>query len=154
LGKLGTRTDVTLHQEYMADIIANVKTAIFSVDPTPYFQKYGNNDLDNLICVWYIHQMAGPVGHYEKARGEGHMTSTPRRDPASEHLITPENAALVGQEFVHESIIDTTFECRVEAEAKVGTYPATMPSVAVGRRSWDITQSMSMIAIPSRTTSS
>src|SRR5258708_33659420 len=43
LGKLGTRADVTLHQQYMADIVANVKTAITTVDPTRYFQKYGEN---------------------------------------------------------------------------------------------------------------
>jgi glyoxylase-like metal-dependent hydrolase (beta-lactamase superfamily II) len=43
LGRLGTRADVTLHQQYMADIVANVKKEIFAVDPTPYFQKYGNN---------------------------------------------------------------------------------------------------------------
>jgi 4-hydroxyproline epimerase len=36
----------------------------------------------------------------------------------------------VGGEFVHESIIGTTFECRVEAEAKVGAHAAIMPSVA------------------------
>ena len=28
LGKLGTRDDVTLHQQYMADIVANIKTAM------------------------------------------------------------------------------------------------------------------------------
>jgi glyoxylase-like metal-dependent hydrolase (beta-lactamase superfamily II) len=43
LGKLGTRDDVTLHQQYMADIVANVKLAIGTVDPTRYFQKYGDN---------------------------------------------------------------------------------------------------------------
>ena len=43
LGRLGTRDDVTLHQQYMADIAANSKTAIDTVDPTPYFQKYGEN---------------------------------------------------------------------------------------------------------------
>jgi glyoxylase-like metal-dependent hydrolase (beta-lactamase superfamily II) len=43
LGVLGTREDVTLHQEYMADIVENVKSAITTVDPTPYFQKYGEN---------------------------------------------------------------------------------------------------------------
>jgi 4-hydroxyproline epimerase len=36
----------------------------------------------------------------------------------------------VDGEFVHESIIGTTFECRVESGAKVGTYTAIMPSVA------------------------
>jgi glyoxylase-like metal-dependent hydrolase (beta-lactamase superfamily II) len=43
LGKLGTRDDVTLHQQYMADIVENVKRAINTVDPTRYFQKYGDN---------------------------------------------------------------------------------------------------------------
>ncbi|KAJ10350.1 hypothetical protein M002_03885 [Pseudomonas aeruginosa ID4365] len=36
----------------------------------------------------------------------------------------------VGDEFVHESIIGTMFDCRVEAAAKVGDYSAIMPSVA------------------------
>jgi len=43
LGKLGTRDDVTLHQRYMVDIVDNVKHAINTVDPTRYFQKYGEN---------------------------------------------------------------------------------------------------------------
>jgi glyoxylase-like metal-dependent hydrolase (beta-lactamase superfamily II) len=43
LGRLGTRADVTVHQEYIADIVANIKTAMSTVDPTPYFQKYGDN---------------------------------------------------------------------------------------------------------------
>jgi 4-hydroxyproline epimerase len=36
----------------------------------------------------------------------------------------------VGQDFVHESIIGTRFECRVEAAARVGNYAAISPSVA------------------------
>jgi 4-hydroxyproline epimerase len=36
----------------------------------------------------------------------------------------------VGAEFVHESIIGTSFNCRVEAAAKVGNHAAIMPSVA------------------------
>jgi glyoxylase-like metal-dependent hydrolase (beta-lactamase superfamily II) len=43
LGRLGTRDDVRLHQQYMADIAASVRTAIDTVDPTPYFVKYGEN---------------------------------------------------------------------------------------------------------------
>ena len=43
LGRLGTRDDVTLHQQYMADISASVRTAIDTLDPTPYYQKYGEN---------------------------------------------------------------------------------------------------------------
>ena len=36
----------------------------------------------------------------------------------------------VGQEFVHESIIGTLFDCRVEAVARVGACAGIMPSVA------------------------
>jgi glyoxylase-like metal-dependent hydrolase (beta-lactamase superfamily II) len=43
LGRLGTRDDVTLHQQYIADIEAGARTALATVDPTPYFQKYGEN---------------------------------------------------------------------------------------------------------------
>ena len=42
-GRLGTRDDVTLHQQYMADIADNSRKAIDSVDPTTYFVKYGPN---------------------------------------------------------------------------------------------------------------
>jgi glyoxylase-like metal-dependent hydrolase (beta-lactamase superfamily II) len=42
-GRLGTRDDVTLHQQYIADIADNSRKAIETVDPTPYFQKYGEN---------------------------------------------------------------------------------------------------------------
>jgi len=42
-GRLGTRDDVTLHQQYMADVDASVRKSLATVDPTPYFQKYGPN---------------------------------------------------------------------------------------------------------------
>jgi glyoxylase-like metal-dependent hydrolase (beta-lactamase superfamily II) len=42
-GRLGTRDDVTLHQQYMADIAVSARKAIDSVDPTPYYQRYGEN---------------------------------------------------------------------------------------------------------------
>jgi len=43
LGRLGSRDDVTLHQQYIADIEAGARTALATVDPTPYYQKYGDN---------------------------------------------------------------------------------------------------------------
>jgi glyoxylase-like metal-dependent hydrolase (beta-lactamase superfamily II) len=43
MGKLGTRDDIALHQRYMADIVDASRTAIDTVDPTPYFLKYGEN---------------------------------------------------------------------------------------------------------------
>jgi hypothetical protein len=43
MGRLGTRDDVVVHQQYVTDIADNVRTALATVDPTPYFAKYGNN---------------------------------------------------------------------------------------------------------------
>ena len=43
MGRLGTRDDVVVHQQYVSDIADNVRTALATVDPTPYFTRYGNN---------------------------------------------------------------------------------------------------------------
>jgi glyoxylase-like metal-dependent hydrolase (beta-lactamase superfamily II) len=43
MGRLGTRDDMVVYQQYVADIIDNIKKAIAAVDPTPFFVKYGNN---------------------------------------------------------------------------------------------------------------
>jgi hypothetical protein len=42
-GRLGTRDDVTLHQQYMADIAESSRQAIDTVDATRHFVKYGEN---------------------------------------------------------------------------------------------------------------
>jgi glyoxylase-like metal-dependent hydrolase (beta-lactamase superfamily II) len=42
-GRLGTRDDVTLHQQYMTDLDASIRTTLDTLDPTPYFVKYGAN---------------------------------------------------------------------------------------------------------------
>jgi glyoxylase-like metal-dependent hydrolase (beta-lactamase superfamily II) len=43
MGRLGTRGDMVVYQQYVADLIDNIKKAIAAVDPTPFFTKYGNN---------------------------------------------------------------------------------------------------------------
>jgi glyoxylase-like metal-dependent hydrolase (beta-lactamase superfamily II) len=43
LGRLGTRDDIALHQQYVADIVDSAQSALGAVDPTPYFVKYGAN---------------------------------------------------------------------------------------------------------------
>ena len=43
MGRLGTRDDVVVHQQYISDLTDSVKTALSTVDPTPYFTKYGDN---------------------------------------------------------------------------------------------------------------
>ena len=42
-GRLGTRNDVTLHQQYMADLAESSRAAIDSLDPTPYYERYPEN---------------------------------------------------------------------------------------------------------------
>src|SRR3954462_13289081 len=44
LGRLGTRDDVTLHQQYMADLDASIRQAIATLDPTAFYVKYGENN--------------------------------------------------------------------------------------------------------------
>jgi glyoxylase-like metal-dependent hydrolase (beta-lactamase superfamily II) len=53
LGRLATRADVTLHQQYIADIEASSREALASVNPVPYYVRYGEN-------VW-----AGVKGHLD-----------------------------------------------------------------------------------------
>jgi glyoxylase-like metal-dependent hydrolase (beta-lactamase superfamily II) len=43
MGRLGTRDDMVVYQQYVTDIVDNVKKALAAVDPTPFFTKYGNN---------------------------------------------------------------------------------------------------------------
>jgi glyoxylase-like metal-dependent hydrolase (beta-lactamase superfamily II) len=43
LGRLGTRDDVVLHQQYFADMTESVHAALAGVDPTPFFMRYGAN---------------------------------------------------------------------------------------------------------------
>jgi glyoxylase-like metal-dependent hydrolase (beta-lactamase superfamily II) len=53
LGRLATRQDVELHQQYIADIEASSREALASVNPVPYYMRYGEN-------VW-----AGVKGHLD-----------------------------------------------------------------------------------------
>jgi hypothetical protein len=43
LGRLGTRDDVAVHQQYMADLDASIRSVWATYDPTPIFMKYGAN---------------------------------------------------------------------------------------------------------------
>jgi proline racemase len=36
----------------------------------------------------------------------------------------------VGERFIHKSIIDSTFDCRIESTTKVGNKDAIVPSIA------------------------
>jgi len=43
LGRLATRDDVLVHQQYVADIEASSREALDSVNPVPYYMHYGEN---------------------------------------------------------------------------------------------------------------
>ena len=43
LGRLATRDDVSVHQQYIADIEASAREALATVDPVPYYMRYGEN---------------------------------------------------------------------------------------------------------------
>jgi glyoxylase-like metal-dependent hydrolase (beta-lactamase superfamily II) len=43
LGRLATRDDVAVHQRYIADIEASAKEALATVDPVPFYMRYGEN---------------------------------------------------------------------------------------------------------------
>jgi glyoxylase-like metal-dependent hydrolase (beta-lactamase superfamily II) len=53
LGRLATRDDVAIHQQYIADIEESAREALASVNPVPYYMRYGAN-------VW-----AGVKGHLD-----------------------------------------------------------------------------------------
>ena len=43
MGRLGTRGDIATHRQYMADIADSSREALDTLDPTPYFVRYGEN---------------------------------------------------------------------------------------------------------------
>jgi glyoxylase-like metal-dependent hydrolase (beta-lactamase superfamily II) len=43
LGRLATRDDVALHQQYIADIETSSREALQNVNPVPYYMHYGEN---------------------------------------------------------------------------------------------------------------
>jgi glyoxylase-like metal-dependent hydrolase (beta-lactamase superfamily II) len=42
-GRLATRDDVAVHQQYIADIEASAREALAAVDPVPFYMHYGVN---------------------------------------------------------------------------------------------------------------
>jgi glyoxylase-like metal-dependent hydrolase (beta-lactamase superfamily II) len=65
LGRLGNRADVEVQQNYVADLQAGARSALTTVDPTPFFEKYGPSGNAWAIFKTYLdavaHQAAGPV---------------------------------------------------------------------------------------------
>jgi hypothetical protein len=115
-GRLGTRDYVTLHQQYMADIADNSRKAIDSIDPTPFFGKYGENVwaglkgyLDEIartaaapVVEKYTGVLAAAAVFTESTTfqvmqsvGAPVMADSVTRDQIGDHLLTPQNATLL-----------------------------------------------------------
>jgi hypothetical protein len=43
MGRLGTRGDMAVYQQYVDDLLDGVQKSLAAIDPTPFFVKYGNN---------------------------------------------------------------------------------------------------------------
>ena len=63
LGRLGQRADGDLQIAYVADLMAGARATVASMDPAPFFAKYGNNSW--AIFKAYLDaasaEVAGPV---------------------------------------------------------------------------------------------
>jgi glyoxylase-like metal-dependent hydrolase (beta-lactamase superfamily II) len=73
MGRLGTRADGDLQIAYVADLLAGARATMASLDPTPFFQQYGNNSwaifkayldaaadqIAGLVTAKYLGQLAG-----------------------------------------------------------------------------------------------
>ena len=63
LGRLGQRADGDLQIAYVADLLASARATVASLDPAPFFAKYGNNSW--AIFKAYLDaaaaEVAGPV---------------------------------------------------------------------------------------------
>ncbi|MEU6657514.1 MBL fold metallo-hydrolase [Streptomyces sp. NPDC046821] len=58
LGRLGVRADGDTQRQYMADLDASVRKASSTVDPTPYFQKYGPSGNSWAVFKTYLEAVA------------------------------------------------------------------------------------------------
>jgi glyoxylase-like metal-dependent hydrolase (beta-lactamase superfamily II) len=65
LGRLGTRADVALQRGYMQDLATSTRTTLGTLDPTPFFAKYGPTGNAWAIFKSYLdaaaEQAAAPV---------------------------------------------------------------------------------------------
>ncbi|CAL9639683.1 hypothetical protein SUDANB60_06268 (plasmid) [Streptomyces sp. enrichment culture] len=71
LGRLGVRADGLLQMEYMADLDEAVRSASATVDPTPYFQKYGPSGNAWAIFKTYLDAVANHAADQVAAKYTG-----------------------------------------------------------------------------------
>ena len=95
MGRLGTRDDMVVYQQYVSDLIDNIKKALVAVDPTPFFVRYGNNSWAAVKAYQDAQvELRGRAGHREvhrRPRGRRrlhrqHRVPPPRVDPPRPRL--------------------------------------------------------------------
>lgn len=84
--------------------------------------------------VMWCDRALNPRAHERNAvfYGEKAIDRSPCGTGSSARLaqLAAKGRLSVGAEFIHESIIGTMFNCRIESETRVGSYAAIRPSVA------------------------
>lgn len=58
LGRLGVRADATIQRQYVDDLLASTRAAEASVDPTPFYEKYGPTGNSWAIFKAYLDAVA------------------------------------------------------------------------------------------------
>jgi len=59
LGRLGNRTDVAVQRDYVHDLAASTRTTLSTLDPSPFFAKYGPTGNAWAIFKAYLDAAAG-----------------------------------------------------------------------------------------------
>jgi glyoxylase-like metal-dependent hydrolase (beta-lactamase superfamily II) len=75
LGRLGVRADGDIQKQYMADLDAAVRNASATVDPTPYFQKYGPSGNSWAIFKTYLDAVARQAAEPVTAKYTGTLAA-------------------------------------------------------------------------------
>lgn len=85
LGRLGSRVDVAVQQNYVTDLQASARSALTTLDPTPYFEKYGSTGNSWAIFKTYLDAVATQAADPVTAKYLGQL--------AAADVFTPDNAA-------------------------------------------------------------
>jgi glyoxylase-like metal-dependent hydrolase (beta-lactamase superfamily II) len=85
LGRLGTRADVALQRDYVQDLVASTRATIGTLDPTPFFAKYGPTGNAWAIFKSYLDAAAEQAAAPVIAKYTGRL--------AAADVFTTENAA-------------------------------------------------------------
>lgn len=85
LGRLGSRVDVQVQQNYVTDLQASARSALTTLDPTPYFEKYGSTGNSWAIFKTYLDAVAQQAADPVTAKYLGQL--------AAADVFTLDNAA-------------------------------------------------------------